>query len=99
MGDRHRRPRPLIQLALVTRRELAYQIAEQFRVLGKPLGLKDCIIVGGMGMGAERLLRGWGSLLIPPTRSHLSLHRRHGGAGTGAVSEATRGYCHSWAPG
>lgn len=30
-------------------RELAYQIAEQFRVLGKPLGLKDCMIVGGMG--------------------------------------------------
>jgi len=30
-------------------RELAYQIAEQFRALGKPLGLKDCIIVGGMG--------------------------------------------------
>lgn len=30
-------------------RELAYQIAEQFRVLGKPLGLKECIIVGGMG--------------------------------------------------
>lgn len=34
---------------LHTHRELAYQIAEQFRVLGKPLGLKDCIIVGGMG--------------------------------------------------
>lgn len=31
------------------RRELAYQIAEQFRVLGKPLGLRDCIVVGGMG--------------------------------------------------
>lgn len=30
-------------------RELAYQIAEQFRVLGKPLGLRDCIVVGGMG--------------------------------------------------
>lgn len=30
-------------------RELAYQIAEQFRAFGKPLGLKDCIIVGGMG--------------------------------------------------
>lgn len=30
-------------------RELAYQIAEQFRVLGKPLGLKECIVVGGMG--------------------------------------------------
>lgn len=33
-------------------RELAYQIAEQFRVLGKPLGLRDCIIVGGMGKTA-----------------------------------------------
>ncbi|PIO24712.1 hypothetical protein AB205_0085130 [Aquarana catesbeiana] len=37
-------------LVLTPTRELAYQIAEQFRVLGKPLGLKDCIIVGGMGM-------------------------------------------------
>lgn len=45
----------LTQPALLIHRELAYQIAEQFRVLGKPLGLKDCIIVGGMGMGAERL--------------------------------------------
>lgn len=34
-------------------RELAYQIAEQFRVLGKPLGLRDCIIVGGMGKTAN----------------------------------------------
>ncbi|NXY11618.1 DDX49 helicase, partial [Pteruthius melanotis] len=25
-------------------RELAYQISEQFRVLGKPLGLKDCVV-------------------------------------------------------
>lgn len=33
----------------MSHRELAYQIAEQFRVLGKPLGLRDCIIVGGMG--------------------------------------------------
>lgn len=33
-------------------RELAYQIAEQFRVLGKPLGLRDCIVVGGMGKTA-----------------------------------------------
>lgn len=41
---------------LHTPRELAYQIAEQFRVLGKPLGLKDCIIVGGMGTRAPRRL-------------------------------------------
>ena len=36
-------------LYVMSHRELAYQIAEQFRVLGKPLGLRDCIIVGGMG--------------------------------------------------
>ncbi|KAG1928508.1 putative ATP-dependent RNA helicase DDX49, partial [Pimephales promelas] len=32
-----------------------YQIAEQFRALGKPLGLKDCIIVGGMDMVTQGL--------------------------------------------
>ncbi|CAI9620136.1 unnamed protein product, partial [Staurois parvus] len=42
-------------LVLTPTRELAYQIAEQFRVLGKPLGLKDCIIVGGMDMVAQAL--------------------------------------------
>lgn len=35
--------------SLLPGRELAYQIAEQFRVLGKPLGLKDCVVVGGLG--------------------------------------------------
>jgi superfamily II DNA/RNA helicase len=33
----------------VINRELAYQIAEQFRVLGKGMGVKECIVVGGMG--------------------------------------------------
>ncbi|XP_026549357.1 probable ATP-dependent RNA helicase DDX49, partial [Notechis scutatus] len=41
-------PFGIFSLVLTPTRELAYQIAEQFRVLGKPLGLKDCIIVGGM---------------------------------------------------
>lgn len=36
-------------ISLLRGRELAYQIAEQFRVLGKPLGLKDCVVVGGLG--------------------------------------------------
>ncbi|XP_070543521.1 probable ATP-dependent RNA helicase DDX49 [Ptychodera flava] len=35
-------------LVLTPTRELAIQIAEQFRVLGKPIGLKDAIIIGGM---------------------------------------------------
>ncbi|KAM9384984.1 putative ATP-dependent RNA helicase DDX49 [Pholidichthys leucotaenia] len=42
-------------LVLTPTRELAYQIAEQFRVLGKPLGLRDCIIVGGMDMVSQAL--------------------------------------------
>lgn len=36
-------------IVTIINRELAYQIAEQFRVLGKGIGLKECVIVGGMG--------------------------------------------------
>ena len=32
-----------------TFRELAYQIADQFRVFGRHIGLKDAVIVGGIG--------------------------------------------------
>jgi ATP-dependent RNA helicase DDX49/DBP8 len=32
------------------RRELAFQIAEQFKVLGKAINLKDVVIVGGLDM-------------------------------------------------
>ncbi|KAG8594857.1 hypothetical protein GDO81_001343 [Engystomops pustulosus] len=48
-------PYGIFCLVLTPTRELAYQIAEQFRVLGKPLGLKDCIIVGGMDMVSQAL--------------------------------------------
>ncbi|CAF4277888.1 unnamed protein product [Rotaria magnacalcarata] len=40
----------IFALILTPTRELAYQIADQFRVFGKPLGLKDCVITGGMDM-------------------------------------------------
>ncbi|XP_062888481.1 probable ATP-dependent RNA helicase DDX49 isoform X1 [Mobula hypostoma] len=43
-------PYGIFCLVLAPTRELVYQIAEQFRVLGKPLSLKDCVIVGGMDM-------------------------------------------------
>lgn len=48
-------PYGIFCLVLTPTRELAYQIAEQFRVLGKPLGLRDCIVVGGMDMVAQAL--------------------------------------------
>uniref|UniRef100_A0A8C2WG31 RNA helicase n=1 Tax=Cyclopterus lumpus TaxID=8103 RepID=A0A8C2WG31_CYCLU len=37
-------PYGIFCLVLTPTRSLAYQIAEQFRVLGKPLGLRDCIV-------------------------------------------------------
>lgn len=31
-------------------RELAYQIADQFRVFGGHIGLKDAVVIGGIGV-------------------------------------------------
>src|SRR4051794_3616005 len=40
-------PYGIFALILTPTRELAYQIADQFRVIGKPIGLRDCVVVGG----------------------------------------------------
>jgi superfamily II DNA/RNA helicase len=32
------------------RSELAFQISEQLRALGKPIGLRDAVVVGGLDM-------------------------------------------------
>ncbi|XP_072450608.1 probable ATP-dependent RNA helicase DDX49 [Chiloscyllium punctatum] len=48
-------PYGIFCLVLAPTRELVYQIAEQFRVLGKPLGLKDCVVVGGIDMVSQAL--------------------------------------------
>ena len=36
-------------LVLTPTRELAYQIGEQFSLLGKPINLRHAVVVGGMG--------------------------------------------------
>ena len=36
-------------------RELAYQIAEQFRVLGKAMNLSECVVVGGRDFTSQTL--------------------------------------------
>ncbi|XP_033821166.1 probable ATP-dependent RNA helicase DDX49, partial [Periophthalmus magnuspinnatus] len=63
-------------LVLTPTRELAYQIAEQFRVLGKPLGLKDCIIVGGMDMVAQALELSAQPHVVVATPGRLADHIR-----------------------
>ncbi len=39
-------------------RELAYQIADQFRAFGRPINLRQTVVVGGVGA------RGWGCLYV-----------------------------------
>uniref|UniRef100_A0A8C1YVT1 DEAD (Asp-Glu-Ala-Asp) box polypeptide 49 n=1 Tax=Cyprinus carpio TaxID=7962 RepID=A0A8C1YVT1_CYPCA len=63
-------------LVLTPTRELAYQIAEQFRALGKPMGLKDCIIVGGMDMVTQGLELSKKPHVVVATPGRLADHIR-----------------------
>ena len=40
---------------LILRSELAFQISEQFAVLGAPLNLRTAVVVGGIDMMAQAL--------------------------------------------
>jgi ATP-dependent RNA helicase DDX49/DBP8 len=48
-----RDPFGVFAVILTPTRELAYQLTEQFLVVGRPLGLKTVTIVGGMDMLAQ----------------------------------------------
>ncbi|KAF7728952.1 putative RNA helicase [Apophysomyces ossiformis] len=48
-------PYGVFALVLTPTRELAFQIAEQFRVLGKSMGLKESVVVGGLDMMKQAL--------------------------------------------
>jgi len=43
-------PYGIYALVLTPTRELAFQIADQFRAVGKPISLRECVIVGGRDM-------------------------------------------------
>eukprot|EP01135_Chromosphaera_perkinsii_P008836 Nk52_evm31s1485 gene=Nk52_evmTU31s1485 len=43
-------PYGIFALVLTPTRELAFQISEQVRVLGNPIGVRDCVVVGGLDM-------------------------------------------------
>ncbi|KPJ07011.1 putative ATP-dependent RNA helicase Dbp45A [Papilio machaon] len=55
-------PYGIYALVLTPTHELAYQIADQFSILGKPLNLRVCIVTGGSDQMEE-------SLKLP--RSHI----------------------------
>ncbi|XP_064808462.1 probable ATP-dependent RNA helicase DDX49 [Oncorhynchus masou masou] len=69
-------PYGIFCLVLTPTRELAYQIAEQFRVLGKPMGLRDCIIVGGMDMITQALELSKKPHVVVATPGRLADHIR-----------------------
>ncbi|XP_053855403.1 probable ATP-dependent RNA helicase DDX49 [Vidua macroura] len=69
-------PYGIFCLVLTPTRELAYQIAEQFRVLGKPLGLKDCVVVGGLDMVAQALELARRPHVVIATPGRLADHLR-----------------------
>ncbi|GAB6032294.1 Putative ATP-dependent RNA helicase ddx49 [Chamberlinius hualienensis] len=48
-------PYGIFALILTPTRELAVQIADQFRVLGKHINLRDCVVIGGLDMVAQGL--------------------------------------------
>ncbi|KAI0353479.1 DEAD-domain-containing protein [Trametes cingulata] len=48
-------PYGIFALVLTPTRELAFQIAEQFAVLGAPLNLRTAVVVGGIDMMAQAL--------------------------------------------
>uniref|UniRef100_A0A8C2TG88 Probable ATP-dependent RNA helicase DDX49 n=1 Tax=Coturnix japonica TaxID=93934 RepID=A0A8C2TG88_COTJA len=69
-------PYGIFCLVLTPTRELAYQIAEQFRVLGKPLGLKDCVVVGGLDMVVQALELSRKPHVVIATPGRLADHLR-----------------------
>lgn len=69
-------PYGIFCLVLTPTRELAYQIAEQFRALGKPLGLRDTIVVGGMDMVAQALELSKKPHIVVATPGRLADHIR-----------------------
>ena len=57
-------------------RELAYQIADQFRALGKPIGLKEAVVIGGLDMMKQALTLAERPHVVIATPGRLADHLR-----------------------
>ncbi|KAG6812324.1 hypothetical protein H0H92_003408 [Tricholoma furcatifolium] len=66
----------LMLFALQTNRELAFQIAEQFAVLGAPLNVRTAVVVGGMDMIAQALELGNRPHVVIATPGRIVDHLR-----------------------
>jgi ATP-dependent RNA helicase DDX49/DBP8 len=87
-------PYGVFALVLTPTRELAFQIAEQFRVLGKGMGVKECVVVGGMG----KLLRFFAANSVMKffdSTKHDDV-RRYDETSIGIGQETTHYYCYTW---
>ena len=60
-------------------RELAFQIADQFRVLGKPVGLREAVVVGGMDMTTQSTALARRPHVVIATPGRLADHLRSSG--------------------
>ncbi|CAN7999722.1 unnamed protein product [Ixodes hexagonus] len=67
-------PYGIFALVLTPTRELAFQISEQFKVIGKGVGLKDCVIVGGMDMVTQGRLLAESPHVVVSTPGRLADH-------------------------
>ena len=67
-------PQRLYALVLTPTRELAYQISEQFDKLGKEIGVKTVVLVGGMDMVEQAVLLGKRPHIIIATPGRLMDH-------------------------
>ena len=81
---------PITPLLLLTRRphpphprrELAFQLADQFRALGAGMSLRECVVVGGLDMQAQatELARRPHVVIATPGRLKVSNEGRRAGA-------------------
>lgn len=71
-------PFGIFALILTPTRELAYQIADQFRILGKPINIKDCVITGGIEMTEQAIQLSEKPHIVISTPGRLADHIESG---------------------
>jgi len=77
-----RDPFGIFAVVLTPTRELALQIAEQFRALGSPQGLKICLLIGGVDMRAQALQLATRPHIVIATPGRMADHIRSSGEDT-----------------